>query len=78
MGDDEGWAEPDDQMGLWEHQGRPLTVKLLLQALATLHPDVVLTIEHYDGAGGTKHLRPMHVDLRIRPHPGEAVITVVD
>jgi hypothetical protein len=35
MVDDENeWLEPDDQMGLWEHQGQPLTVRWLMVALA--------------------------------------------
>lgn len=76
MTDDEGW-DPDDEMGIWEHQGQPFTVEVLRRALADLDPNAVVTIEHYDGAGGIRVLQPMHVDLRIRPQPGALVITVV-
>lgn len=31
---DEEWLEPDEQMGLWEHQGSSLTVRWLAVALA--------------------------------------------
>ena len=77
MTDEEGW-DPDDEMGIWEHQGEPLTVEALRRDLASLDPDTVVTVEHYDGAGAVRALRPMHVDLRIRPHPSAVVITVVD
>lgn len=78
MTDDEGWADPDDQMGVWEHQGEPLTVEALRTELANLDPDTLVIIEHYDGAGGVRPLRPMHIDLRTRPHPAAVVITVVE
>lgn len=77
MTDDEGW-DPDDEMGIWEHQGEPLTVEALRRDLANVAPDTIVTIEHYDGAGSVSALRPMHIDLRIRPHPPVVVITVVD
>ena len=32
-GTDDGWLEPDDDMGLWEYQLHPLTVEWLKAAL---------------------------------------------
>jgi hypothetical protein len=76
--DNGGWTEPDDQMGLWEHQGHQLTVRWLQLALADLEPDAAVTIEQYDGQGGVRELRPMHIDLRGRPRAEAVVITVVE
>ena len=40
MADDDEWLEPDDQMGLWEHQGQALTVGWLMIALSQAGADL--------------------------------------
>lgn len=39
MADDNGWLEPSDTGGLWEHQGTPLTVRWLMAALGQVLTD---------------------------------------
>ena len=36
--EDDGWREADDQMGLWENQGQPLTLRWLLAAVNQIAP----------------------------------------
>ncbi len=73
---DDGWLEPDDQMGLWEYQLHPLTVQWLRQSLSQLPDDLPVQVEFYDGSE-VRTLRPMHIDLKGKDErPSAIVITV--
>jgi hypothetical protein len=75
-GPDDDWLEPDDQMGLWEYQLHPLTVRWLRQSLNDLPDGLQVQVEFYDGAE-VRPLRPMHIDLRGKDGvPNAIVITV--
>jgi len=81
-----GWSEADEgappnwdeDSGLWEHQGRALTVRDLRMALSQADPGLALRIELYDGAGGRRELMP--VEFGYSGHgdrPQAVVLTVV-
>ena len=76
--DDEDFDwEAEDQMGLWEHQGHPLTLQDL--ALARARPDLPIEVTVYDGAHSSDFLAPLHVDYRgPKDAPTAIVITVQD
>jgi hypothetical protein len=63
MGDESDWLHPDDDMGLWEHQGRALTVGSLIEALQQVPIDLAVEVAWYDGTA-TRELHPMHLDVR--------------
>lgn len=62
---EDDWLEPDDQMGIWEYQLHPLTVRWLREALTSLVDDVPVQVELYDGTEA-RTLRPMDIDLKGR------------
>jgi len=74
--EDFDWHEVD-QMGLWEHQGRPLTLRELLQ-----HDDRILDlpieVTVYDGTDSSPFLTPLHVDFRGPQDAPTAVVITVD
>jgi hypothetical protein len=74
---DESWTNPNDEMGLWEYQLRPLNVRELLLALSQVDPELLVEVEHYDGSGEVVGLRPMHLDLRNRDGKPSAVVVTV-
>jgi hypothetical protein len=63
--DDFEWADPHDEMGLWEHQGKPLTVRDLLTQLSEAHLDLPVEISVYNGMRASQALKPLHVDARV-------------
>ena len=64
-----------DQMGIWEHQGRPLTLRDLVRNEGVL--DLPVEVSVYDGVSASAFLTPLHVDFRGTPeHPTGIVITV--
>jgi len=68
----------DEDSGLWEHQGKALTVRDLRMALSQADPGLALRIELYDGAGGKRELMP--VEFGFSGHgdrPQAVVLTVV-
>ena len=62
--DDDDWLDPDDQMGVWEYQLRPLTVGQLRRAFDRVPDDVPVEVDFYDGTDASRTLRPMHIDLK--------------
>ena len=79
MEDDSRWLEPDDLMGVWEHQGQPLTVSALRLAVEEVESNALIVIDYYDGSGNVKTVKPMHIDLRgTEGSVNSVVITVVD
>ena len=90
---DDEWMEPDDQMGLWENQGRPLTMRWLLVALAEVAPSLLpgtddiltskdpladLPIEVARYTGAEAvPLRVMHIDVRAEKAKPAAVVVTV-
>ena len=73
---DDEWLEPDDQMGLWEYQLRPLTVEWLRESLNNLPDGLPVQVDFYDGSE-VRALRPMHIDLKgENGRPSAIVITV--
>jgi|tagenome__1003787_1003787.scaffolds.fasta_scaffold19513042_2 hypothetical protein len=65
-----------DQMGLWEHQGQPLTLRQLLRQNDGLL-DLPVEVTVYDGINSSPFLTPLHVDFRgPRDAPTAVVITV--
>jgi hypothetical protein len=62
--DDVEWLDPMDDMGLWEHQGRPLTVADLRAVLGGLADDLVIEFGHADEMGHVHELIAAHIDLR--------------
>jgi hypothetical protein len=74
-----GWLDPNDEMGLWEFQSEPLTVRSLIAALTTANePDLPVTVEFYDGTD-SRALRPVHIDISgDRGTPTAIVLTVAD
>ena len=73
---DDDWLEPDDEMGLWEYQLHPLTVRWLRQSLSDLPEGLPVQVEFYDGSE-VRSLRPMHIDLKGKDdRPSAIVITV--
>ena len=54
------WDESGD---LFEHQGHPLTVGALRQALAGVDDDVVVAVIVYDGSANRIALEPTEVGL---------------
>jgi len=66
-----------DQMGLWEHQGRPLTLRQLLAQNNDGILDLPIEVTVYDGTVSSPFLAPLHVDFRgPRDAPSAVVITV--
>ena len=63
-------------MGIWEHQGRPLTLReLLWHADESL--DLPIEVIVYDGTDSSPFLTPLHVDFRgPQSAPSAIVITV--
>ena len=71
-GPDTDWSEQTD---LWEHQGEPLTVGRLRQALASVENDLPIGIAFYDGTGQVE-LNPVEVGFTgVGSRPGALVIT---
>jgi hypothetical protein len=65
-----------DQMGLWEHQGRPLTLRVLLnQNDGILDLPVEVTV--FDGTDSSPFLTPMHVDSR-GPQDAPTAVVITD
>ena len=60
---DENWFDEGDDMGVWEHQGRPLAVAALASALSDLESELPIEIEYFDGSA-TRALQAVHIDLR--------------
>ena len=75
--DAEPWLDPDDDMGLWEHQGHPLTVRWLALALGQVsNPDVPVTVAYDDGTR-RRELRVVHIDVSgADGRPTALVVTV--
>jgi hypothetical protein len=70
------WLHPWDDNGLWEHQGRPLTVGSLIEALRQVPPDRPVEVAWYDGRA-TRQLHPMHIDVRASGGRPVAVVLTV-
>ena len=67
--------DADDQMGLWEHQGHPLTLQDL--TLAGAPPALPIEVAVYDGVDSSPFLVPLHVEYRgPKDAPAAIVITV--
>jgi hypothetical protein len=63
-------------MGLWEHQGRPLTLRVLLDQNEGIL-DLPIEVTVYDGTVSSPFLTPLHVDFRgPQDAPTAVVITV--
>jgi hypothetical protein len=93
MSDDDYWLEPQDDMGLWEHQGRPLTIRWLLVALREAapalfrqdvdmftvdHPSADLPIEiEWYDGTGPRRLTPVHIDVRALSASAAALVLTV-
>ena len=76
----DGWLEPDDQMGLWENQGQPLTLRWLLVAVRQVAPQFMAgapdpllladpagdAVIEFDLYDGDGHiaLAPIHLDAK--------------
>jgi hypothetical protein len=75
--DADQWLDPNDDMGLWEHQGHPLTVRWLASALAEAgDPDLPVTIDYHDGTGW-RELSVVHIDMKgAEGRPTALVFTV--
>jgi hypothetical protein len=74
--EDFDWSS-EDQMGLWEHQGRPLTLRQLLNQNDDSILDLPVEVTVYDGTDSSPFLAPLHVDFRgSRDAPAAVVITV--
>jgi hypothetical protein len=65
-----------DQMGLWEHQGRPLTLRELLRHDGRIL-DLPIEVTIYDGTGSSPFLTPLHVDFRGPQNAPSAVVITV-
>jgi hypothetical protein len=76
MGDELEWLHPLDENGLWEHQGRALTVGSLIEALRQVPPDRPVQVAWYDGTA-TRQLHPMHLDVRASSGQPVAVVLTV-
>jgi hypothetical protein len=64
-----------DQMGLWEHQGKPLTIRDLVRHVELLDLPIEITV--YDGIDASPFLTPLHVDYRgPQESPAAIIITV--
>jgi hypothetical protein len=70
------WADPDDRMGVWEHQGHPLTIRDLLTQMSERELDLPVEVSVYGGIRASRALVPMHVDVRVaQGAPAALVIT---
>jgi len=65
MADDDEWLEPDDQMGLREHQGKSLTIGWLMVALSQAGSDLPreLLVGHLLAAQTTTADLPVEIEF---------------
>jgi hypothetical protein len=73
--DRDEWLDPDDDMGIWEHQGHPLSTRSLMAVLAEVD-DVPVEVEFYDGTE-VRMLTVVHIDLRGRGGRATAAVLTV-
>ena len=74
VGAPRNWDEDSD---LWEHQGHPLSVHRLQDALSQAAPDLPVRVVLYDGTGEQTELVPMEVGFTGRGERPTAVVLTV-